>query len=178
MKITRKIILPTLFCLILVLASCNVFSPSGMRTMSRTEHAIISAIIDSMRNIGDTVKVYDISDSLIHTDKIRYKLEKDSISVDTALYGIFESINQNRRILDVDQLPENVILESSENPKRYSTTMCFSRPAISRDGNTAIIEYLWNTSPGIQVREATLLNKQDGEWQIVWYRVMYFFEVY
>lgn len=167
-----------LFSIIILFAGCNIFAPNEQQTMGREEHAIISAIIDSMMNTRDSVIVFSLSDSTINPEKIRYKIEKDSISIDTSLYAIFEKINEIRGALVEDCLPDNVILESVDSARNYSSTVSFSRPGISRDGRTAIIEYRWMTFPGTEVKQATLLQKQNGKWEIVWHRQMLIFETY
>lgn len=151
---------------------CNIFTPNEPQTMKRVEHDIITAIIDSVMSNQDSITVFALSDSTINPETFCYKIEKDSISIDTSLYAKFENINDIRGALVADRLPAKVILKTEIDSGSNSSTISFSRPGISRDGKTAILEYRLLALPVMEVKQATLLKKINNKWEIIWRKQM------
>lgn len=160
-----------LFVIILfILSGCMRFITHP--TLSEEQHEVISAVIDSVGSLefppGSEYEVFNVTNLFINTSSIRYVLERDSVSVDTSVYGNYDIVNSQRYALRGIWLPDSVKLVINENMNPFQGCMDFTAPAISDDGTCALVEYGRMFAPLCGNGTAFLLRKIDGEWLIVW----------
>ncbi|RKY54534.1 MAG: hypothetical protein DRP93_05040 [Candidatus Neomarinimicrobiota bacterium] len=166
----------TLLCIIflLFLVACDL-KPEGPPELSNEEHAIISAVLDSIMHQGHplgTIDVYDLTTTSTNCPSLHIAFEQDSIGSDSLLNNYYNA-NRIRYALNMDKLPNYVMLKDTEEAEPYSGYTAFTRPGISNDGLLAIVEYSSMSAPLAGCGMAALLEKEDGEWQIVWVEMIW-----
>ena len=158
------------FIVLILLSGClrTVVYPA----LSEEEHAVISAVIDSVLNWGYpeeyVPEVYNLTAKWFFSDVLRYALERDSISVDTSIYASYNIGNEKRWSLLSLYLPENVVLKSPSSEYPFTGYMDFSKPAFSDDGKYAIVEFGQTWAPLAGHGMGYLLENRDGDWVIIW----------
>jgi hypothetical protein len=73
----------------------------------------------------------------------------------------------------MDKLPDYVMLKDSEESDPYSGYIRFTRPGISNDGLSAVVEYSSISAPLAGSGMAAVLEKQDGVWVLIWLQMMW-----
>ena len=164
-----KYLLPLL---ILLLIGCSIFDPHEPETMNSEQHAVISAVIDSMMS-SDSVYVFDQSTPMINIRDIRLGLIQDTIFCDLTLLSNYRNTNRLISHLDADWLPGKVVLKEIDTTTFYSGNWRFSCPGISTSGKFAIVEFSHLSGSISGGGMVAMLKKQDGEWQIVWYEMIW-----
>ena len=170
----KRTIIPGLIVTILLL-SCSIFGQGNLPQLSNEEHAIISVVLDSMmqNHTPETIDVYDKTSTGTSASVLHIAFEHDSIEVPPTLISNYASANRERYELDMDKLPDYVMLKDSDEAEPYSGYYAFTRPGISEDGMLAIVEYSFMSAPLAGCGMAALLEKKDGEWVIVWHEMMW-----
>lgn len=158
----------------LVLLSCDLH-PNDPPQLSNEEHAIISAVLDSLHRHDDQTGTLDVHDQTSITTNI-YSLsiafDRDSVG-SASLLNNYNTANQGSYSLDMDKLPDYVMLKDTEETDPYSGFLRFTRPGISDDGLSAVVEYGSRSAPLVGSGMAALLEKKNGEWVIIWHDVIW-----
>ena len=153
----------------LALISC-VVKPEGPPELSNEEHAVIWAVLDSIMQhehpLG-TIDVYDLTTTSTNCPSLYIAFERDSIGSDSLLNN-YNNANRVRYALNMDKLPDYVMLKDALESEPYSGFTGFTRPGISDDGLLAVVEYSSMSAPLAGCGMAALLEKRDDEWQVVW----------
>lgn len=158
----------------LALISCDL-KPEGPPELSNEEHAVISAVLDSIIQQGHplgTIDVYDLTTTSTNCPSLHIAFERDSIGSDSLLNNYYNA-NRIRYALNMDKLPDYVMLKDTEEAEPYSGYTAFTRPGISDDGLLAVVEYSSVSAPLCGIGMAALLEKEDGEWHIVWVEIIW-----
>ena len=160
-------------CMVLFL-SCDLFRPSEP-TLSNEEHDIISAVLDSMMqtHTPSTIDVYDKTSTGTSASVLHIAFERDSLEVPSTLISNYSAANRERYELDRDKLPDYVMLKDTDEAEPYSGYYSFTRPGISAEGSMAVVEYSFMSAPLAGCGMAALLEKQDGEWVVIWHEMMW-----
>ena len=160
--------------LLILLFSCSLFGPSEP-TLSDEEHAILSVVLDSMmvNRTTTTIDVYDMTSTGTSASVLHIAFERDSIEVPSSLLSNYSSANRQRYELVMDKLPDYVMLKDTDEAEPYSGYYSFTRPGISEDGETAIVEYSFMSAPLAGAGYAVLLEKHVGEWVVIWRDMMW-----
>lgn len=161
------IVLFFLFC------SCDL-EPPGPEMLSNEEHAVLSAVIDSIKRIQttETLDVYDLTTNVTNCTSLHIAFLQDSVGSDSLLDN-YNSANDTRYALDMEKLPDYVMLKDTDESDPYSGYISFTRPGISNDCLTAIVEYSIISAPLCGSGMAALLEKHDGEWLLIWKKLMW-----
>lgn len=159
--------------LLLFLVSC-IFKPNGPPELSNDEHAVISAVLDSIihQYPRETIDVYDQTTTLTELPSLTIAFEQDSVGSNSLLSN-YEDANQIRYALDMDKLPSYVMLKDTEEAEPFSGYTAFTRPGISNDGLMAVVEYSSMSAPLAGCGMAAVLEKQDGKWLVVWIEMIW-----
>jgi len=171
-KMKRSIILVVIAGLALI--SCDL-KPDEPPELSNEEHAIICAVLDSIIQQGHpsgTIDVYDLTTTSTNCPSLSVAFEQDSIGSDSLLNNYYNA-NRIRYALNMDKLPDYVMLKDTEEAEPYSGYTAFTRPGISNDGLLAIVEYSSVSTPLCGIGMTALLEKEDGEWHIVWVEMIW-----
>ncbi len=165
--VKRSIILVVITGLVLI--SCIV-KPEGPPELSNEEHAVIWAVLDSIMQrehpLG-TIDVYDLTTTSTNCSSLHILFEQNSIGSDSLLDN-YNDANRIRYALNMDKLPDYVMLKDALESEPYSGFTSFTRPGISNDGLLAVVEYSSMSAPLAGCGMAALLEKRDDEWQVVW----------
>jgi len=170
--VKRSIILVVIAGLMLI--SC-VVKPEEPPELSNEEHAVICAVLDSVMQrehpLG-TIDVFDLTTTSTNCPSLYIIFERDSIGSNSLLNNYAEA-NRVRYALNMDKLPDYVMLKDTEEAEPYSGYTEFTRPGISDDGLLAIVEYSSISAPLAGCGKAALLEKRDGEWHVVWIKMIW-----
>ncbi|MCD6446869.1 MAG: hypothetical protein J7L40_01750 [Candidatus Marinimicrobia bacterium] len=166
----------TLLCIIflLFLVACDL-KPDEPPELSNEEHAIISAVLDSIMHQGHplgTIDVYDLTTTSTNCPSLHIAFEQDSIGSDSLLNNYYNA-NRIRYALNMDKLPDYVMLKDMEEAEPYSGYTAFTRPGISDDGLLAVVEYSSMSAPLAGCGMAVLLEKENEEWRVVWVKMIW-----
>ena len=166
----------TLLCIIflLFLVACDL-KPDEPPELSNEEHAIISAVLDSIMHQGHplgTIDVYDLTTTSTNCPSLHIAFEQDSIGSDSLLNNYYNA-NRIRYALNMNKLPDYVMLKDTEEAEPYSGYTAFTRPGISNDGLLAVVEYSSMSAPLAGCGMAAMLEKEDGEWRVVWVEMIW-----
>ncbi len=164
-----------LSCIVVLLLSCD-FHPDDTNNMTNEEHAIISAVLDSIRYqySPTNVDVYDLSSTNTNCSSLNIAFEIDSIETDTLL-NIYYDANRLQYYLNRDKLPDYITLKDRDESNPYTGYLSFTRPGISEDGLIAVVEYSCMGAPLAGAGYAVLLEKHSGQWQMIWHKMMWIF---
>lgn len=152
----------------LALLSCDL-EPQGPPELSDEEYAVISTVIDSImhNHPSETIDVYDLTITLTNCSSLHLAFEQDSVGSDSLLAN-YDHANLIRYSMDMDKLPDYVMLKDALETDPYAGLIAFTRPGISDDGLWAIVEYnIWSETLGSSFT-GILLNKQSNQWTIIW----------
>ena len=165
----KRIVAFSVLLVLLLLASCDLFKPAGPETLSNEEHTIISAVLDSMMqsHAPETIDIFDQTSTATNSISLNIAFERDSIGSQPLLVN-YDTANRKRYALDMDKLPNYVMLKDTEEAEPYSGYFSFTRPGISDDGLWAIVEYSFMSAPLAGCGMAAVLEKKFGEWVVVW----------
>ena len=158
----------------LALISCDL-KPEGSPELSNEEHAVISAVLDSImqqEHSPATIDVYDLTTTSTNCPSLHIAFERDSIGSDSLLDNYYNA-NRIRYALNMNKVPDYVMLKDTEEAEPYSGYTAFTRPGISNDGLWAIVEYSSVSTPLCGIGMAVLLEKENGEWQVVWVEMIW-----
>ncbi|RLC29164.1 MAG: hypothetical protein DRH32_07825 [Deltaproteobacteria bacterium] len=158
----------------LALIACDL-KPDGPPELSNEEHAVICAVLDSIMQQGHpwgTIDVYDLTTTSTNCPSLSILFERNSVDSETLLNN-YDNANRIRYALNVDKLPDYVMLKDMEEAEPYSGYTAFTRPGISDDGLLAVVEYSSVSAPLAGCGMAALLEKEDGEWRIVWVKMIW-----
>ena len=168
----RSIILVVIAGLMLI--SCDL-KPEGPPELSNEEHAVITAVLDSiMQNqypLG-TIDVYDLTTTSTNCPSLSILFERNSVDSETLLNNYYRA-NRIRYALNMDKLPGYVMLKDTEEAEPYSGYTAFTRPGISDDGLLAVVEYSSMSAPLAGCGMAVLLEKENEEWRVVWHEMIW-----
>ena len=170
----KRILLYVPIILLVLFSSFDLFGPS-VPTLNNEEHAILSAVLDSMmqNQVAETIDVYDQTSTGTSATVLHLSFEHDSIDVPPSLISNYSSANRERYELDMDKLPDYVMLKDTEESGPYTGYILFTRPGISDDGLMAVVEYSSVSAPLCGIGVAALLEKQDGDWVVIWHDMMW-----
>jgi hypothetical protein len=158
----------------LALISCDL-RPDDPPQLSNEEHAVISAVLDSLRRHDDptgTLDVYDQTSISTSIYSLSIAFDRDSVG-SASLLNNYNTANLEIHTLDMDKLPVYVMLKDSEESDPYSGYIRFTRPGISNDGLSAVVEYSSISAPLAGSGMAAVLEKQDGVWVLIWLQMMW-----
>ena len=161
--------------LLLALAiSCEFFKPNEPERLGPEEHAIICAVLDSLKQQHplENIDVYDLTSTAINTASLHILFERNGVDPISILDNYIEA-NHIRYALDMDDLPDFVVLKDALESDPYSGYTSFTRPGISNDGLMAVVEYSSMSAPLAGCGMAALLEKRDGNWQLVWIKMIW-----
>ncbi|MCF7832394.1 MAG: hypothetical protein K9N05_02305 [Candidatus Marinimicrobia bacterium] len=152
----------------LMMISC-VIKPNDPPELNNEEHAVISAVLDSLihLHLSGTIDVYDQTSTSINSSSLSIIFQRDSIG-SGSLLDIYNEANRTGYSLNMDKLPNYVVLKDTEESEPYSGYTHFTRPGISDDGLMAVVEYSQVSAPLCGIGMAAYLEKQDDEWVIIW----------
>ena len=153
--------------------SCDI-DPEDPPELNNEEHMIISAVLDSIKRgqVSETVDVYDMTSTMTYCTSLHIEFQHDGVGSDQLL-DHYQSANNVAYALDMDKLPDYVMLKDSEESDRYSGYFLFTRPGISDNGLLAVVEYSSVSAPLCGIGMAALLEKQDDEWSVVWLEMIW-----
>lgn len=159
---------------LLFLLSCSLFNSENIERLSNEEHAILSTVLDSMMRgqTLETIDVYDQTSTQISIYSLSIAFDQDSVG-SSALLNNYNLANQICYELDMDNLPNYVMLKDTDESETYSDYYSFSCPGISEDGNTAVVECSLMSAPLAGCGMAYLLEKIDDNWMIIWNSVIW-----
>lgn len=158
----------------LALLSCDL-NPDDPPQLSNEEHAVISAVLDSLRHSNDptgTLDVYDQTSISTSIYSLSIAFDRDSVG-SASLLNNYNTANSEIHTLDMDKLPDYVMLKDSDESDPYSGFIRFTRPGISDDGLYAVVEYSSISAPLAGSGMAAVLEKRDGEWVMIWLQMMW-----
>jgi hypothetical protein len=161
--------------LLLVVMGCTLFKPNEAERLGTEEHAIISAVLDSILQQQyplENIDVYDLTSTATNTASLTILFERNGVD-STSLLDNYIDANRIRYALDIDDLPDYVVLKDALESDPYSGYMDFSCPGISDDGLMAVVEYSSISAPLAGCGMAVLLEKLEGEWHIVWIEMIW-----
>lgn len=168
----RSIILVVIAGLMLI--SCIV-KPEGPPELSNEEHAVICAVLDSIMQhehpLG-IIDVYDLTTTSTNCPSLYIAFERDSIGSDSLLDN-YDKANRIRYALNMDKLPDYVMLKDALESEPYSGFTSFTRPGISDDGLLAIVEYSSMSAPLCGICMGAMLKKENEEWHVVWIEMIW-----
>jgi len=152
----------------LMMISC-VIKPNDTPELNNEEHAVISAVLDSLihQHPSGTIDVYDQTSTSVNSSSLSIIFQQDSIG-SGSLLDIYNEANRTGYSLNMDKLPNYVVLKDTEESEPYTGYTHFTRPGISDDGLMAIVEYSEVSAPLCGIGMAAYLEKQDDEWVMVW----------
>ena len=161
------IIILFLFC------SCDL-DPSGPEMLGNEEHAIISTVLDSIirEQVPETVDVYDMTSTATNCTSLHIAFQHDDVGSDS-LIDHYNSANNITYALDMDKLPDYVMLKDTDESDPYSGYYLFTCPGISNDGEMAVVEYSSISAPLSGCGMAALLEKRDGVWVMIWHEMIW-----
>ena len=167
----KKLIL--LIISVLFLMSCDIH-PDDPELLNNDEHAIISAVLDSLMqlSIPESINIYDQTSTLINCASLNIAFERDSIHADSLIKNYYDS-NRIPYSLNIDKLPDYVVLKDTEESDPFSGYIAFSRPAICNNGLFALVEYHSMSAPFAGSGTAVVLEKQNHKWIIIWQDIMW-----
>ena len=158
----------------LALISCDL-KPEGPPELSNEEHAVITAVLDSImqnQHPSGTIDVYDLTTTSTNCPSLSILFERDNIDSETLLNNYYRA-NRIRYALNMDKLPGYVMLKDTEEAEPYSGYTAFTRPGISEDGLLAVVEYSSVSAPLAGCGMAAVLEKEDGEWIMIWHEMIW-----
>lgn len=168
----RKTLLSVI--LLLFLVAC-VVKPDEPPELSNEEHAVICAVLDSIMQhehpLG-TIDVYDLTTISTNCPSLSILFERDGVDSETLLNNYYRA-NRIRYALNMNKLPDYVMLKDTEEAEPYSGYTAFTRPGISEDGLLAVVEYSSVSAPLAGCGMAALLEKENGEWRLVWVEMIW-----
>lgn len=160
--------------LLLLSMGCTIFRPNDPESLGVDEHAIISAVLDSIlqQDPLENIDVYDLTSTAINAESLNILFERHGVD-STSLLNNYINANRIRYTLDIDDLPDFVVLKDALESDPYSGYIDFTRPGIRNDGLQAVVEYSSISAPLAGCGMAALLEKLDGVWQIVWIKMIW-----
>lgn len=190
MKILERLSLLTLLPMIMIISSCNYFTPSEPVVLSEEEHQIILAFMNKTGAYGDTLLLVNKTMSNQTAAHLRERLLVKGIAYDNTILNDYDELQKDPRIFDGSLLPDTVTLLDptflevlqdtcvrwdNELKELYPGTdgyISFSRPAISDDGQSAILECHHTCGYWCGAWGASLMSKESGEWKFKDYIVV------
>jgi len=157
----------------LALISCDL-DPEGPPELSNEEHAVISTVLDSIIQQGPlgTIDVFDLTSTATNCPSLSILFERYSVDSETLLNHYFNA-NKISYSLNMDKVPSFVMLKDTEEAEPYSGYTSFTRPGISENGLLAVVEYSSVSAPLAGIDMAVYLEKEDGEWRVVWIEMIW-----
>jgi len=157
----------------LALLSCDL-KPEGPPELNNEEHAVISTVLDSIiqQHPSGTIDVFDLTGTSTNCPSLSILFQRNSVESETLLNN-YDHANREQYALNMDKVPDYVMLKDTEEAEPYSGYTSFTRPGISDDGLTAIVEYSEISAPLCGIGMAAYLEKCDGEWCVVWLEMIW-----
>jgi hypothetical protein len=170
--IKHKNILITLALLVLIMG-CSLFKPNEEKGLGSVEHAVISAVLDSIihQYPRETIDVYDQTTTAINSASLFIAFERDSINSDSLLAN-YSDANQIHYALNIDKLPSYVMLKDTDESELFTGYTAFTRPGISDNGLMAVAEYSSVSAPLAGCGMAAVLEKHGETWRVIWIKTI------